>query len=64
MTDLINSAAGAKMMQLKQEIIDLKAQLKACDNAAEVASLKKIIMEKETYYYILADKVKMNNKPM
>lgn len=64
MTDLINSAAGAKMMQLKQEIIDLKAQLKSCDNAAEVASLKKIIMEKETYYYILADKVKMNNKPM
>lgn len=64
MTDLINSAAGAKMMQLKQEIIDLKAQLKACDNVAEVASLKKIIMEKETYYYILADKVKMNNKPM
>ncbi len=64
MTDFVNSAAASKMLQLKQEIIDLKAQLKACDDAAEVASLKKIIREKETYYYILSDKLKVNNKPM
>lgn len=64
MTDFVNSAAASKMLQLKQEIIDLKSQLKACDDAAEVASLKKIIREKETYYYILSDKLKVNNKPM
>lgn len=64
MNDIVNTATGAKMLQLKQEIIDLKAQLKACDDVAKVASLKKLITEKETYYYILADKLRINNMPM
>lgn len=38
MNDIVNTATGAKMLQLKQEIIDLKAQLKACDDVAKVAS--------------------------
>ncbi len=64
MNDVVNSTTAAKMLQLKQEIIDLRAQLKSCDDVAKVASLKKLIMEKETHYYILADKMKINNMPM
>lgn len=64
MNDIVNSATAAKMLQLKQEISDLREQLKNCDDVAKVSSLKKLIMEKETNYYILADKLKLNNMPM
>lgn len=57
--DIIGSMAGNKMGQLKQEIIDLKALLKKQDDEDKIKELKKLIMEKETNYNILAERAKM-----
>lgn len=59
--DIISSMAGSKMGQLKQEIIDLKALLKKYDDDDEdkIKELKKLIMEKETNYNILAERARM-----
>ena len=57
--DALSSLAGNRMGQLKSEIADLKAQLRKefePDKIAEIAELKKLIREKETYYNILADR--------
>jgi predicted nucleotidyltransferase len=57
--DIIGSMAGNKMGQLKQEIIDLKALLKKQDDEDKIKELKKLIMEKETNYNILAERARM-----
>lgn len=57
--DIISSMAGNKMGQLKQEIIDLKALLKKYDDEDKIKELKKLIMEKETNYNILAERARM-----
>lgn len=57
--DIIGSMAGNKMGQLKQELIDLKALLKKQDDEDKIKELKKLIMEKETNYNILAERARM-----
>jgi len=57
--DIIGSMAGNKMGQLKQEIVDLKALLKKQDDEDKIKELKKLIMEKETNYNILAERARM-----
>lgn len=57
--DIISSVAGNKMGQIKQEIIDLKALLKKQDDEDKIKELKKLIMEKETNYNILAERARM-----
>lgn len=58
--DVLKATAGNKMGQLLQEINDLKAILKKAYDPEKQAALRKIIMEKETYYNILADRRKIN----
>lgn len=57
--DFISKVAGSKMGQLKQEISDLRIMLSKLDDEEKIAVIKKEIMEKETYYNILADRKKM-----
>jgi hypothetical protein len=58
--DVLKATAGNRMGQLLQEINDLKAILKKMDNPEKKAELRKTIMEKETYYNVLADRRKIN----
>jgi hypothetical protein len=58
--DVLKATAGNRMGQLLQEINDLKAILKKMDNPEKKAELRKTIMEKETYYNVLADRRNIN----
>ena len=58
--DVLKATAGNRMGQLLQEINDLKAILKKMDNPEKKAELRKTIMEKETYYNVLADRRRDN----
>ena len=67
MKDAITSVSGNKMVQLRQEIVDLHkrlAELSTELDAEEISALKKTIVEKETYYNILADRVRVGGRPM
>lgn len=56
MSDIMKPVTGNKMVELRQEINDLRAALKTMDDPEQVKATKKLIMEKETHYNILADK--------
>jgi hypothetical protein len=58
--DVLKATAGNRMGQLLQEINDLRAILKKMDNPEKKAELRKTIMEKETYYNVLADRRRIN----
>ncbi len=60
MSDILESVAGNKMLQLKQEIADLRVALKKVEDEETIKMLKKDIMEKETHYNILADRARVN----
>jgi hypothetical protein len=57
--DFISKVAGSKMGQLRQEISDLRNLLSKTDDDEKAVLIKKEIMEKETYYNILADREKV-----
>ena len=46
------------MFRLKTEIAELKKRIKKCNNDAEIKKLKRRLMEKQTHYNILADRLK------
>ena len=52
--------SGTKMLQLKKEIAEIKTSIKKCNDDRELKRLKKKLMEKTTYYNILADKLKQS----
>lgn len=58
--DVLKATAGNRMGQLRQEIGDLKALLRKEEDPDKQAALRKTIMEKETYYNVLADRRKIN----
>ena len=58
MEDILGSVAGNKMDQLRQEISDLRKILAKTDDPDKIATIKKEINEKETYYNILADRAR------
>ena len=58
MEDILGSVAGNKMGQLRQEISDLRKILAKTDDPDKIATIKKEINEKETYYNILADRAR------
>ncbi|PWM76579.1 MAG: hypothetical protein DBY32_10640 [Phascolarctobacterium sp.] len=62
MADVINAVSGNKMFQLKQAINDLRERLKTEEEPERIAGIKKEIMELETHYNILADRLKMQNR--
>ncbi|MDD4320616.1 MAG: hypothetical protein PHH31_03585 [Acidaminococcaceae bacterium] len=59
--DFISKLAGSKMGQLRQEISDLRNILAKLDDEEKIALIKKEIMEKETYYNILADRERVKS---
>lgn len=59
MSDAINNISGNKMLQLRQEIAELRELLKKEEDAERIKGLKKAIMEKETHYNILADRQRL-----
>lgn len=62
MADVINAVSGNKMFQLKQGIKELRERLKVEEDPDVIASIKKEIMEMETHYNILADRLKMQDR--
>jgi len=60
--DFIAKVAASKMGQIKAEIITLRERLSACSDAKQQEQLRKTIREKETYYYILADRIKQRTR--
>lgn len=57
--DFIGKVAGGKMGQLMVEIADLKKLLAKVDDEDRIKLLKKEIMEKETYFNILAERARL-----
>ena len=57
--DFIGKVAGGKMGQLMVEIVDLKKLLAKADDEDRIKLLKKEIMEKETYFNILAERARL-----
>jgi len=60
--DFIAKIAASKMGQIKQEIINLRERLSTCKDAKSQEQLRKTIREKETYYYILSDRIKQRGR--
>ena len=60
MQDFMEPLAGNKMYELKAEINDLRKLLAKEDDPDKIQRLNKTIAEKETYYNILADKVRLS----
>ena len=60
MLKFMQPVSGTKMLQLKKEIAEIKTSIKKCNDDRELKRLKKKLMEKTTYYNILADKLKQS----
>ncbi|MGM9519651.1 MAG: hypothetical protein ACI3WS_03140 [Phascolarctobacterium sp.] len=61
MADIIESLAGNKMLMLKQEIAALRQRLAEVQDEEAKKAIRRELMEKETYYNILADRQRMNH---
>lgn len=60
MADIIESLAGNKMLMLKQDIAFLRKRLEECIDEEGKKVIRHELMEKETYYNILADRQRCN----
>ena len=58
MLKLFSPISGSKMLELKKDIADLKTKIKKTNNPFEVKKLKRKLSEKQTYYNILAEKLR------
>lgn len=61
MADIVESLAGNKMLMLKQEIAALRQRLAEVQDEEAKKAIRRELMEKETYYNILADRQRMNH---
>lgn len=61
MADIVESLAGNKMLMLKQEIAALRQRLAEVQDEEAKKAVRRELMEKETYYNILADRQRMNH---
>lgn len=61
MADIVESLAGNKMLMLKQEIAALRQRLAEVQDEDAKKAVRRELMEKETYYNILADRQRMNH---
>lgn len=61
MADIIESLAGNKMLMLKQEIALLRERLAEVSDEEAKKAIRRELMDKETYYNILADRQRMNH---
>lgn len=60
MADITEALAGNKMLQLKQELKELRERLSECTDEDAKKAIRREIMDKETYYNILADRQRIN----
>ena len=61
MADMLESLAGNKMLMLKQEIAALRERLAEVSDEEAKKAIRRELMDKETYYNILADRQRMNH---
>ena len=61
MADILESLAGNKMLMLKQEIAALRERLAEVQKKEEKKAIRRELMDKETYYNILADRQRINH---
>ena len=59
MVDVTSNLAGNKMLLLKQEMAALRETIAACTDEEQKKKLRRELMDKETYYNILADRQRM-----
>ena len=61
MADMLESLAGNKMLMLKQEIAALRQRLDEVQDEEAKKAIRRELMDKETYYNILADRQRINH---
>ena len=61
MADMLESSAGNKMLMLKQEIAALRERLAEVQDDEAKKAIRRELMDKETYYNILADRQRINH---
>ena len=61
MADMLESLAGNKMLMLKQEIAALRERLAEVQAEDAKKAIRRELMDKDTYYNILADRQRMNH---
>ena len=61
MADIVESLAGNKMLMLKQEIALLRERLAEVSDEEAKKAIRRELMDKETYYNILADSQRINH---
>ena len=61
MAYMLESLAGNKMLMLKQEIAALRQRLAEVQDEEAKKTIRRELMDKETYYNILADRQRMNH---
>ena len=61
MADMLESLAGNKMLMLKQEIAALRERLAEVQDEDAKKAIRRELIDKETYYNILADRQRMNH---
>ena len=61
MADMLESLAGNKMLMLKQEIAALRQRLAEVQDEEAKKAIRSELMDKETYYNILADRQRINH---
>lgn len=60
MSGPIMDISGNKMLHLKQDLAFLRQRLAECSEESAKQSIRREIMEKETYYNILADRQRLS----
>ncbi len=60
--DFISKMAASKMGQLRSEIVELTERLKETSNEETSRKLRKTLQEKQVYYNILADRLRMHTR--
>lgn len=61
MADMLESLEGNKMLMLKQEIAALRERLAEVQDDEAKKAIRRELMDKETYYNILADRQRINH---
>ena len=61
MADMLESLAGNKMLMLKREIAALRERLAEVQDDEAKKAIRRELMDKETYYNILADRQRINH---
>ena len=60
--DFISKMAASKMGQLRLELVELEERLEEARTEEQIRKLKKTIQEKQTYYNILADRLRNHTR--